>query len=64
MQGEGELRWPDGRVYKGNFRQNLQFGYGISETPGPNGSYYEGSWKDGKMCGYGTLRYTSRLVEQ
>jgi len=59
MQGEGELRWPDGRVYKGNFRQNLQFGYGISETPGPNGSYYEGSWKDGKMCGYGTLRYAN-----
>jgi amyotrophic lateral sclerosis 2 protein len=59
MQGEGELRWPDGRLYQGSFRQNVQFGYGRSESPGVGGSVYEGSWKDGKMCGYGVLKYAN-----
>ena len=59
MQGEGELRWPDGRHYQGSFRQNVQFGYGRSESPGVGGSVYEGSWKDGKMCGYGVLKYAN-----
>ena len=56
MQGEGELRWPDGRMYRGSFRQNLQYGFGYSESPGPNGTAYDGNWKDGKMNGYGVLK--------
>lgn len=57
MHGEGELHWPDGRVYRGSFRQNQQYGFGSSESFGPNGTTYEGSWKDGKMNGYGILKY-------
>lgn len=57
MHGEGELQWPDGRIYRGSFRQNQQYGYGCSESPGVNGTAYEGSWKDGKMNGYGILKY-------
>lgn len=56
MHGQGELIWPDGRVYTGHFRQNLQYGFGILKVPGANGSTYEGNWKDGKMNGYGVLK--------
>lgn len=59
MHGEGELHWPDGRVYRGSFRQNQQYGFGSSESFGPNGTTYEGSWKDGKMNGYGILKYAN-----
>ena len=59
MHGEGQLTWPDGRIYRGSFRQNHQCGYGSSESPGPSGSVYEGSWKDGKMNGYGILKYST-----
>ena len=54
MHGEGELQWPDGKVYHGSFRQNQQYGYGIQAEP--NGTVYEGEWKDGKMNGYGVLK--------
>ena len=60
MHGEGELHWPDGRVYRGSFRQNQQYGFGSSVSLGANGSTYEGSWKDGKMNGYGILKYLNQ----
>ena len=63
MHGEGQLTWPDGKLYKGQFRQNLQYGYGIQESVGPNGSSYEGSWKDGKMNGYGILKFVFQKCE-
>ena len=62
MHGEGELHWPDGRVYRGSFRQNQQYGFGSSVSLGANGSTYEGSWKDGKMNGYGILKYLNQNV--
>lgn len=56
MHGEGELLWPDGKIYQGSFRQNQQYGYGVQASPEPNGTIYEGEWKDGKMNGNGVLK--------
>ena len=29
MNGYGEFKWPDGRIYKGNYKDDQKDGYGI-----------------------------------
>lgn len=54
MHGSGKLEWPDGRVYTGQFHNNLCHGFGRLEVPGI--SVYEGQWKDGTENGHGITR--------
>ncbi|XP_041822109.1 alsin isoform X2 [Chelmon rostratus] len=63
--GRGVLKWPDGRIYTGTFKNGLEDGFG--ELVAPNKSlnkndHYQGCWKDGKMHGLGTYRYASGEV--
>ncbi|XP_036068437.1 alsin isoform X5 [Oryzias melastigma] len=63
--GSGVLKWPDGRIYTGTFKNGLEDGFG--EFSAPNKSLnksdcYQGHWKDGKMHGPGTYRYASGEV--
>ncbi|CAD7942640.1 unnamed protein product [Amoebophrya sp. A120] len=59
--GQGEQKWPDGRVYVGGFQQHMPHGHGNlwagegdieDEEKHP---LYAGDWADGKRCGYGKL---------
>ena len=56
--GSGQLTYPDGRVYIGEFVQGLP-----SDSEGlmvfADGSRYEGTFVDGTMQGYGTFRWES-----
>ncbi|XP_013856612.1 alsin isoform X2 [Austrofundulus limnaeus] len=63
--GSGELKWPDGRIYTGSFKNGLEDGYG--EFVAPNKTLnktdlYQGYWKEGKMHGLGSYRYASGEV--
>ncbi|XP_040028824.2 alsin isoform X3 [Gasterosteus aculeatus] len=63
--GRGVLKWPDGRIYTGGFKNGLEDGFG--EFVAPNKSLnkndqYVGHWKDGKMHGLGTYSYASGEV--
>ncbi|XP_077573347.1 alsin isoform X2 [Stigmatopora nigra] len=63
--GSGAITWPDGRIYKGSFKNGLEDGFG--EFVAPNKSlnkndHYEGYWKDAKMHGLGTYRYANTEV--
>ncbi|XP_029929056.1 alsin isoform X2 [Myripristis murdjan] len=63
--GRGVLKWPDGRIYTGTFKNGLEDGFGefISPTKTPNkNDHYQGCWKEGKMHGLGTYRYASGEV--
>ncbi|XP_054638404.1 alsin isoform X2 [Dunckerocampus dactyliophorus] len=60
--GRGVLKWPDGRIYTGSFKNGLEDGFG--EFVAPNKTlnkkdHYQGHWKDGKMHGVGTYRYAN-----
>ncbi|KAM9828663.1 alsin isoform 1-T1 [Syngnathus typhle] len=63
--GRGVIKWPDGRIYTGSFKNGQEDGFG--ECVAPNKSLdtndrYQGHWKDGKMHGVGTYRYASTEV--
>ncbi|KAM9486533.1 alsin [Clarias gariepinus] len=63
--GSGTLKWPDGRVYCGTFKNGLEDGFG--DCVMPNMSFnkydrYKGHWKEGKMHGFGTYRYATGEV--
>ncbi|XP_059416787.1 alsin-like isoform X1 [Carassius carassius] len=60
--GRGVVKWPDGRIYTGTFKNGLEDGFGDYVVPSKNLSscdHYQGQWKDGKMHGFGTFRYAS-----
>lgn len=42
IEGEGEYRWPDGRVYIGQWKENKLEGKGIYTWP--DGRKYEGNY--------------------
>ena len=42
MHGYGEFKWADGRVYKGDYKEDLKDGWGVFEWP--DGRKYEGNW--------------------
>ncbi|XP_047432727.1 alsin isoform X2 [Mugil cephalus] len=63
--GSGVLKWPDGRIYTGTFKNGLEDGFGEFVAPNKTLSkndQYQGQWKDGKMHGLGTYRYASGEV--
>ncbi|XP_068446402.1 alsin isoform X2 [Clinocottus analis] len=63
--GSGVLKWPDGRIYTGTFRNGLEDGFGEFVAPNKTlnkNDQYLGYWKDGKMHGLGTYRYASGEV--
>ncbi|CAI9597432.1 unnamed protein product [Staurois parvus] len=63
--GRGVLKWPDGRVYDGEFRNGLEDGFGkyiIPKKSLKKEDCYLGHWKDGKMCGQGTFCYANGEV--
>lgn len=45
--GRGEMRWPDGRIYVGRFRDGTMEGMG--KMTYPNGKIELGVWKQGKF---------------
>ncbi|XP_066543467.1 alsin isoform X2 [Amia ocellicauda] len=65
--GRGILKWPDGRMYTGTFKNGLEDGFGEYIVPNKTlnkNDHYIGHWKEGKMHGYGTYRYaTGELYE-
>ncbi|XP_056611421.1 alsin isoform X3 [Triplophysa dalaica] len=63
--GKGILKWPDGTVYCGTFKNGLQDGFG--DYMMPNSTFnkferYQGQWKEGKINGFGTYWYASGEV--
>ncbi|XP_005373242.1 PREDICTED: alsin isoform X2 [Chinchilla lanigera] len=63
--GRGVLKWPDGRIYSGMFRNGLEDGYGEYRIPNKavnKEDHYVGHWKEGKMCGQGVYSYASGEV--
>ncbi|XP_008323300.1 alsin isoform X3 [Cynoglossus semilaevis] len=60
--GRGVLKWPDGRIYTGEFKNGHEDGFGefIATNKTLNKKdHYEGQWKEGKMHGLGTYRYAN-----
>uniref|UniRef100_A0A9L0TMF6 Alsin Rho guanine nucleotide exchange factor ALS2 n=1 Tax=Equus caballus TaxID=9796 RepID=A0A9L0TMF6_HORSE len=63
--GRGVLKWPDGKMYSGMFRNGLEDGYGEYRIPNKalnKEDHYVGHWKEGKMCGQGVFSYASGEV--
>ncbi|CAN9498441.1 unnamed protein product [Ophioblennius macclurei] len=63
--GRGVLKWTDGRIYTGLFRNGLEDGFGELVAPNKTlnkNDHYQGQWKEGKMHGLGTYRYASGEV--
>ena len=46
MHGQGIYTWPDGRIYDGEYANDVKDGFGIYRWA--DGRVYEGNWKDGK----------------
>ena len=53
MNGGGIFVWPDGRKYKGQYKDDKKEGYGFFEWP--DGKKYRGNWNNGKQDGEGEL---------
>lgn len=65
VHGRGTMKWPDGRVYKGNFKNGLEDGYGECVIPNKGQDKpdtYRGQWKEGKIHGFGKYKYGSGEV--
>ncbi|XP_039613756.1 alsin [Polypterus senegalus] len=63
--GRGVLKWPDGRVYSGTFKNGLEDGFGDLIVPNKTlikDDHYRGQWRDGKMHGYGIYKYSTGEV--
>ena len=46
MNGFGILKWPDGKIYEGNYKDDNKNGFGTFIWS--DGRKYIGSWQDGK----------------
>ena len=55
LHGIGVYRWSDGKVYRGEYRNDKKEGFGIYSLH--DGRQYEGWWLDGKQHGLGTMLY-------
>ncbi|GLD59059.1 alsin-like isoform X3 [Lates japonicus] len=65
VHGRGTMKWPDGRMYTGNFKNGLEDGYGECIIPNKvlnKPDTYQGHWKDGKIHGFGKYKYASGEV--
>lgn len=47
MSGFGIMKWPDGKIYEGEFMNDLKHGKGKLVTS--DGKVYEGTWVAGKF---------------
>jgi hypothetical protein len=54
--GQGTETWPNGYIYKGEFKDSLWSGLGTLNFP--DGSTYEGQWANGFMNGEGTFTWS------
>uniref|UniRef100_A0A4W5N4T3 Alsin Rho guanine nucleotide exchange factor ALS2 n=1 Tax=Hucho hucho TaxID=62062 RepID=A0A4W5N4T3_9TELE len=65
--GRGMVKWLDGRIYTGTFKNGLEDGFGDYVMPSKTlnlNDHYQGHWKEGKMHGIGTYKYaTGELYE-
>ncbi|XP_029386082.1 alsin-like [Echeneis naucrates] len=65
VHGRGTMKWPDGRTYKGNFKNGQEDGYGECIIPNKvlnKPDSYQGNWKDGKIHGFGKYKYANGEV--
>ena len=53
MHGQGKLTWADGKIYTGEFKENLRDGFG--KFTFRDGREYKGMWVLGKQHGEGEL---------
>jgi hypothetical protein len=53
MDGYGAFKWPDGRKYEGEYKNDKKEGFGTFTWP--NGKIYKGNWKEGKQDGEGEV---------
>ncbi|ETE57911.1 Alsin, partial [Ophiophagus hannah] len=63
--GRGVLKWADGKMYSGMFRNGMEDGYGEYKVPNKTmkkSDHYIGFWKESKMCGHGIYRYATGEV--
>ena len=51
MDGEGVFTWQDGRIYKGDYKDDKKEGLGVFSWP--DGRKYDGEWSQGKQHGKG-----------
>lgn len=51
MKGKGTYYYPDGSVYKGEWKDGKHHGYGTYEFS--NGTIYEGEWQNNVLHGTG-----------
>uniref|UniRef100_A0A8C1T8H3 Alsin Rho guanine nucleotide exchange factor ALS2 a n=1 Tax=Cyprinus carpio TaxID=7962 RepID=A0A8C1T8H3_CYPCA len=61
----GTLKWPDGTVYCGTFKNGLEDGFGDFMMPNTTFNKferYQGHWKEGKIHGFGKFWYASGEV--
>ena len=52
--GQGEFRFVNGNIYKGEFKWGKMCGKGVYKWM--DGSYYDGQWKDNERQGRGIMR--------
>lgn len=50
--GLGQMKWEDGRVYRGSWVENVRCGVGVIETE-EGGERYEGEWREDVPDGFG-----------
>ncbi|XP_051814997.1 alsin-like isoform X1 [Acanthochromis polyacanthus] len=65
VHGRGTMKWPDGRIYTGNFKNGLEDGYGECMTPNKvlnKPDTYQGQWREGKIHGFGKYKYATGEV--
>ena len=55
--GQGVETWPNGYIYKGEFKNSEWSGIGTLTFP--DGSTYEGEWANGFMNGEGTFTWAN-----
>ena len=59
--GQGIETWPNGYIYKGEFKNSEWSGQGTLFFP--NGATYEGGWVKGFMNGEGTFTWTDGRIK-
>uniref|UniRef100_A0A3P9C260 Alsin Rho guanine nucleotide exchange factor ALS2 n=1 Tax=Maylandia zebra TaxID=106582 RepID=A0A3P9C260_9CICH len=61
VHGRGTMKWPDGRLYKGNFKNGLEDGSG--KLARNSSSVFIGQWVHDKKTGYGVYDDITRNME-
>jgi len=51
--GQGQIRLPNGDVYRGGFKNGIRYGSGVCMFK--SGALYRGEWRDDKPNGMGIL---------